>query len=155
MIDKAAFEMAVKSKWSDSYIFNLEASGCYVDEILEAMFWAWQASRQALECEPVMYTYPEFAADLEGQPEGTATMIPVTRYSGGADLTAPLYTHPASFPETPDSPATGNAVAMGDLTDNDDEEYERSILIQFASVEDFGAAVKSGQCRFTVFGGSV
>ena len=46
---RAEFERAVKSKWSDSYIFNLEASGRYVDEILEAMFWAWQASRQALE----------------------------------------------------------------------------------------------------------
>ena len=61
----------------------------------------------------------------------------------------------ASCPEIPDSSATGNAVAMGDLTDNDDEEYERSILIQFSSVEDFGAAVKSGQCRFTVFGSGV
>jgi len=61
----------------------------------------------------------------------------------------------ASCPEIPDSSATGNAVAMGDLTDNDDEEYERSILIQFASVEDFHGARSSGQCRFTVFGGGV
>ena len=47
MYTRLEFELAVKSKWSDSYIFNLEASGRYVDEILEAMFWAWQASRQA------------------------------------------------------------------------------------------------------------
>ena len=61
----------------------------------------------------------------------------------------------SSCPEIPDSSATGNAVAMGDLTDNDDEEYERSLLIQFASVEDFHAARSFGQCRFTVFGGGV
>ena len=56
MDSRSEFERAVKSKWSDSYIFNLEASGCYVDEILEAMFWAWQVSRQALEGEAVKWT---------------------------------------------------------------------------------------------------
>jgi len=61
----------------------------------------------------------------------------------------------ASRPKSPDYSVTGNAVAMGDLTDNDDEEHERSILIQFASVEDFHAARAAGQCRFTVFGGGV
>ena len=62
---------------------------------------------------------------------------------------------PASCPEIPDSSITGNAVAMGDLTDEEGDLHKKSILIQFASVEDFGAAVKSGQCRFTVFVGDV
>ena len=61
----------------------------------------------------------------------------------------------ASCPEIPDSSITGNAVAMGDLTDEEGDLHKKSILIQFASVEDFGAAVKSGQCRFTVFVGDV
>ena len=61
----------------------------------------------------------------------------------------------ASCSEIPNHSVTGNAVAMGDLTDNDDEEHERSILIQFGSLEDFYAARASGQCRFTVFGGGV
>ena len=62
---------------------------------------------------------------------------------------------PASCPEIPDSSITGNAVAMGDLTDEEGDLHKKSILIQFASFEDFGAAVKSGQCRFTVFVGDV
>ena len=61
----------------------------------------------------------------------------------------------SSYSEIPNHSVTGNAVAMGDLTDNDDEEHERSILIQFGSLEDFYAARASGQCRFTVFGGGV
>ena len=61
----------------------------------------------------------------------------------------------SSCSEIPNHSVTGNAVAMGDLTDNDDEEHERSILIQFGSLEDFYAARSSGQCRFTVFGGGV
>ena len=61
----------------------------------------------------------------------------------------------ASCPEIPNRSATGNAVAMGDLTDEEGDLHKRSILIQFANVEDFGAAVKSGHCRFTVFGGGV
>ena len=61
----------------------------------------------------------------------------------------------SSCSEIPNHSVTGNAVAMGDLTDNDDEEHERSILIQFGSLEDFYAARASGQCRFTVFGGGV
>ena len=61
----------------------------------------------------------------------------------------------SSCSENPNSSATGNAVAMGDLTDEEGDLHKKSILIQFSSVEDFGAAVKSGQCRFTVFGSGV
>jgi len=49
----------------------------------------------------------------------------------------------------------GDLVAMGDLADEDGAIYEKSMLIQFASVEDFHAARKSGQCKFTVLGGDV
>ena len=77
--------------------FDVSGNGCYVDDFLQHFYAGWKASRQALvSCEPAMYTYPELAGDLEGQPEGTATMIPVTRHAGDTDLTSPLYTHPAS-----------------------------------------------------------
>ena len=60
----------------------------------------------------------------------------------------------AICPKSPDYSVTGNAVAMGDLIDNDDESHEMAILIQFASLEDFHAARAAGQCRFTVLGGA-
>ena len=118
MSDKAAFERAVKSKWSDSYIFNLEASGCYVDEILEAMFWAWQASRQALSSCSEIPNSSDHIADA-------GEMV------------------------------KGNAVAMGEIVDEHGAIYGRSMMIQFDGDDDIRAAIKSGQCRFTVFGGSV
>ena len=106
----------------------------------------------ALAGEPVGYTCKKtIAAARQGARNSLASFYAKSE----GDVNVGLYTHPASCSEIPDSPATGNAVAMGDLTDNDDEEYERSILIQFASVEDFHGARSSGQCRFTVFGGGV
>jgi hypothetical protein len=51
--------------------------------------------------------------------------------------------------------ATGDAIAMGDLEDEDGGIYEKSMLIQFANVDDFHAARKAGQCRFTGFGGDL
>jgi hypothetical protein len=108
-IEREEFEQAVADKWSDSYKFTRFGDEDYYDEVLEGMWWGWQASRQAL----------------------------------------------SSCSEIPNHSVTGNAVAMGDLIDNDDEEHERSILIQFGSLEDFYAARASGQCRFTLFGSGV
>ena len=61
----------------------------------------------------------------------------------------------ASCPKSPDYSVTGNAVAMGDMTDEGGDSNKKAILIQFANVEDFHAARAAGQCRFTVFGGRV
>jgi len=88
---RAEFELAVKSKWSDSYIFNLELGGGYVDEILEAMFWAWQASRQALEGEPFTWVF----TDVNGEAKEIAG-DPVHRSPQDLRVYTPLYTHPAS-----------------------------------------------------------
>ena len=81
------FEQAVEDKWSDSYSFTRFGDEDYYDEIVEGMWRGWQASRQALEGEPVGtarrcgydrdITYCEFEADEV--PIGTK-----------------LYTHPAS-----------------------------------------------------------
>jgi hypothetical protein len=49
----------------------------------------------------------------------------------------------------------GNAVAMGEIVDEHGAIYSRSIMIQFDNDDDIRAAIKSGQCRFTVFGGDL
>ena len=47
----------------------------------------------------------------------------------------------------------GDVALMGDVTDEDGTTYHKALVVQFATVEDFRAAMKAGQCRFTVFGG--
>ena len=49
----------------------------------------------------------------------------------------------------------GNVQAMGDLNFNDEDNYRNALVIEFSGREEFAAAVGSGQCRFTVFGGEV
>jgi hypothetical protein len=49
----------------------------------------------------------------------------------------------------------GGVALMGDVTDEDGTTYHKALVVQFATVEDFHAAMKAGQCRFTVFGGEV
>ena len=50
-IEREEFEQAVADKWSDSYSFTRFGDEDYYDEVLEGMWWGWQASRQALEGE--------------------------------------------------------------------------------------------------------
>jgi len=52
-IEREEFEQAVADKWSDSYKFTRFGDEDYYDEVLEGMWRGWQASRQALEGEPV------------------------------------------------------------------------------------------------------
>lgn len=49
----------------------------------------------------------------------------------------------------------GDVAMMGDITDDEGNTVERSLLVHFATREDFYAAVSSGQCRFSVFGGDL
>ena len=49
----------------------------------------------------------------------------------------------------------GNVALMGDVKDEDGTTYHKALVVQFATVEDFHAAMKAGRCRFTVFGGEV
>jgi hypothetical protein len=48
-IEREAFEQAVADKWSDSYKFTRFGDEDYYDEVLEGMWWGWQAGRRALE----------------------------------------------------------------------------------------------------------
>ena len=52
-IEREEFEQAVTDRWSDSYSFTRFGDEDYFDEIVEGMWRGWQASRQALEGEPL------------------------------------------------------------------------------------------------------
>ena len=47
-IEREEFEQAVTDRWSDSYSFTRFGDENYYDEVLEGMWWGWQASRRAL-----------------------------------------------------------------------------------------------------------
>lgn len=49
----------------------------------------------------------------------------------------------------------GEVALAGDITDQDGTTFYRSLLVQFTDDSSLRAAVDSGQCRFTVFGGEV
>jgi len=49
----------------------------------------------------------------------------------------------------------GNVALAGDIADQDGTTFHRSLLVQFTDDASLRAAVDSGQCRFTVFGGEV
>jgi hypothetical protein len=93
-IEREEFEQAVADKWSDSYKFTRFGDEDYYDEVLEGMWWGWQASREALEGEPTAIVND--SGVLEWYP-------PYNRPPAGTKL----YTHPASE-------ATGDDQAKAD-----------------------------------------
>jgi len=106
-IEREAFEQAVTDRWSDSYSFTRFGDEDYYDEVLEGMWWAWQASRQ-VEGEPVAYQYwwPE-------SPRQVTVCKAKDLPSGGPDLIVqPLYTHPAR--DGQDSVAVVNKASTGE-----------------------------------------
>ena len=82
-IEREEFEQAVTDRWSDSYSFTRFGDEDYYDEVLEGMWWGWQASRQAIEGEPVA------VVDRVGVMQ---RLSPYTNLPEGTKL----YTHPAS-----------------------------------------------------------
>ena len=84
-IEREEFEQAVADKWSDSYKFTRFGDEDYYDEVLEGMWWGWQASRQALEGEPVAWWDGDTSAAED------SFSFKLDRF-----YTIPLYTHPAS-----------------------------------------------------------
>ena len=87
-IEREEFEQAVADKWSDSYKFTRFGDEDYYDEVLEGMWWGWQASRQGVEGEPVA------VVDRVGIMQ---RLPPYTNLPEGTKL----YIHPASA--VPDS----------------------------------------------------
>jgi len=84
-IEREEFEQAVADKWSDSYKFTRFGDEDYYDEVLEGMWWGWQASRQALEGEPVAW----WDGDTSAAEDSFSFKL-------NRCYTIPLYTHPAS-----------------------------------------------------------
>ena len=84
-IEREAFEQAVTDRWSDSYSFTRFGDEDYYDEVLEGMWRGWQASRQALEGEPVAW----WDGDMSAAEDSFSFKL-------NRCYTIPLYTHPAS-----------------------------------------------------------
>jgi hypothetical protein len=88
-IEREAFEQAFLNQYTD---FERFENGEYMDDFLQQSWIGWQASREALEGEPVAYQYwwPE-------SPRQVTVCKAKDLPSGGPDLIVqPLYTHPAS-----------------------------------------------------------
>ena len=112
-IEREEFEQAVADKWSDSYKFTRFGDEDYYDEVLEGMWQGWQASRQALEGEPVTAeriadTVRDYLGDIfactrvwEAWQVGTMTQNDFTPADETeladeiATAVAEIYTHPA------------------------------------------------------------
>ena len=88
-IEREEFEQAVKDKWSDSYSFTRFGNEDYYDEVLEGMWWGWQASRQ--EGEPIGYVVPRM---LKAMQAGKYCGISISDEKKDGDIA--VYTHPAS-----------------------------------------------------------
>ena len=63
-IEREEFEQAVTDRWSDSYSFTRFGDEDYYDEVLEGMWWGWQASRQ--EGEPIGFLQSSGVSQLSG-----------------------------------------------------------------------------------------
>ena len=84
-IEREEFEQAVTDRWSDSYSFTRFGDEDYYNEVLEGMWQGWQASRQALEGEPVAWWDGDTSAAEDS-----------FSFKSNRCYTIPLYTHPAS-----------------------------------------------------------
>jgi hypothetical protein len=84
-IEREEFEQAVTDRWSDSYSFTRFGDEDYYDEVLEGMWRGWQASRQALDGEPVAW----WDGDMSAAEDSFS-------FKSNRCYTIPLYTHPAS-----------------------------------------------------------
>jgi len=89
-IERKEFEQAVTDRWSDSYSFTRFGDEDYYDEVLEGMWWGWQASRQ-VDGESVAYITER---KLEWLKSGLVLSAVVYRKHSEGSI--PLYTHPAS-----------------------------------------------------------
>jgi len=136
-IEREEFEQAVTDRWSNSYSFTRFGDEDYYDEVLEGMWWGWQASRQALEGEPVDVeriadTVRDYLGDIfactrvwEAWQVGTMTQNDFTPADETeladeiATAVAEIYTHPASA----DVPEKWRTV-MKELADDLESEIE-------------------------------
>ena len=88
------FEQAVTDRWSDSYSFTRFGDEDYFDEIVEGMWRGWQASRQALEGEPIGFLQSSGVSQLSGG--HPAKLYPIGATPSPFESSTLVYTHPAS-----------------------------------------------------------
>jgi len=91
-IERAAFEQEVADKWSDSYKFTRFGDEDYYDEVLEGMWWGWQASRE--EGEPIGFLQSSGVSQLSGG--HPAKLYPIGATPSPFESSTLVYTHPAS-----------------------------------------------------------
>jgi hypothetical protein len=88
-VERETFEQTFGDQYTD---FERFENGEYMDDFLQQSWIGWQASRQALEGEPVAYQYwwPESPRQV------TVCKAKDLPNSGPDLIVQPLYTHPAS-----------------------------------------------------------
>jgi len=91
-IEREAFEQAVTDRWSDSYSFTRFGDEDYYDEVLEGMWWGWQASRQ--EGEPIGFLQFSGVSQLSGG--HPAKLYPIGATPSPFESSTLVYTNPAS-----------------------------------------------------------
>jgi len=91
-IEREEFEQAVADKWSDSYKFTRFGDEDYYDEVLEGMWWGWQASRE--EGEPIGFLQSSGVSQLSGG--HPAKLYPIGATPSPFESSTLVYTHPAS-----------------------------------------------------------
>ena len=114
-IEREKFEQAVTDRWSDSYSFTRFGDEDYYDEVLEGMWWGWQASRQ--EGEPIGFLQSSGVSQLSGG--HPAKLYPIGATPSPFESSTLLYTNPASA----DVPEKWRTV-MKELADDLESEIE-------------------------------
>ena len=107
-IERAAFEQAVADKWSDSYKFTRFGDEDYYDEVLEGMWWGWQASRE--EGEPIGFLQSSGVSQLSGG--HPAKLYPIGATPSPFESSTLVYTNPAR--DGQDSVAVVNKASTGE-----------------------------------------
>ena len=90
-IEREEFEQAVTDRWSDSYSFTRFGDEDYYDEVLEGMWWGWQASRQ--EGEPIGFLQSSGVSQLSGG--HPAKLYPIGATPSPFESSTLVYTNPA------------------------------------------------------------
>ena len=107
-IERAAFEQEVADKWSDSYKFTRFGDEDYYDEVLEGMWWGWQASRE--EGEPIGFLQSSGVSQLSGG--HPAKLYPIGATPSPFESSTLVYTNPAR--DGQDSVAVVNKASTGE-----------------------------------------
>jgi len=109
-IEREEFEQAVTEKWPDSYSFTRFGDEDYFDEIVEGMWRGWQASRQALDGEPIGFLQSSGVSQLSGG--HPAKLYPIGATPSPFESSTLVYTHPAR--DGQDSVAVVNKASTGE-----------------------------------------